>query len=152
MTKYWLAKSEPLTYSIDQLKKDKKTIWEGVRNYQARNFLMEMKPGDQVLFYHSNCKPPGVVGVAEITKEAEPDPFQFDKKSDYYDPKSTKEKPRWHCPEMKFSKKLKNQVSLEELKNTKALEGMQLIARGNRLSVMPVSKKQYDTIIKMGEK
>ena len=96
-------KSEPTTYSIDHLKKDKKTIWDGVRNYQARNFMMQdMKVGDTVLFYHSNAEPPGVSGVAKISKAAIPDPTQFDKKSKYFDPKATKEKPRWFCVEIAF--------------------------------------------------
>ena len=100
---YWLMKSEPDVFSIDDLKKQKQTTWDGVRNYQARNFMMnDMQVGDLVLFYHSNAKPPGIAGLATVSKKAEPDPTQFDKKSEYFDPKATKEKPRWFCVKVKF--------------------------------------------------
>ena len=106
---YWLMKSEPNTYSIDDLKKDAKTIWDGVRNYQARNFMMrDMQVGDTVLFYHSSADPSGVSGIAKVSRKALPDPTQFDKKSKYYDPKSTKEKPRWYCVEVSYQEKFKN--------------------------------------------
>ena len=99
---YWLMKSEPSTYPIEQLKKEKKTLWDGVRSYQARNIMQTMSVGDKVLFYHSNAKPSCVVGLAEVSKKAVPDPSQFDKKSKYFDPKSDPDNPRWHCVEVKY--------------------------------------------------
>ena len=150
-TRYWLMKTEPDVYSIDTLKKDGETLWSGVRNYQARNFMMkDMKLGDQVLFYHSNAEPPGVAGLAVVSKLAEPDPLAFDKKSEYYDPKSSKENPRWFCVRVKFVKKLKNLVTLEEIKNDPMLRQMLVIKRGQRLSIQPVSKKDFDYIVKLG--
>ena len=152
MAKYWLMKSEPDAYSIDQLKSDKTTLWDGIRNYQARNFMMnDMKVGDKVLFYHSNAKPPGVVGLATVSKPAQPDPSQFDKKSKYFAPKSKKEDPRWHCVEVKFQKKFKDMLSLDWLKAEKKLEEMLVIKRGQRLSIQPVEKSHYDYIVKQGK-
>ena len=150
--KYWLMKSEPDVYSIDHLKKKKKDLWDGVRNYQARNFMTkEMAVGDQVLFYHSSTKPPGVAGLAEVTKEAVPDPTQFNKKSKYFDEKSNKDNPRWHCVEVGYVKTFANYVPLEEIRKKKSLEKMLLLKKGMRLSIQPVSKKEFDTICKMGE-
>ncbi len=145
--KYWLMKSEPDTYPLEQLKKEKKSLWDGVRNYQARNFMKEMNVGDQILFYHSNAKPPGVVGLAQVSKKAVPDPTQFKKNSKYFDPKSTQEKPRWECVEVKYKKTFKNMLSLNEVKEMKSLADMPLVNR-SRLSVQPVSKKQFDIIVK----
>lgn len=151
MANYWLMKSEPDVFSIDQLKKDKKSLWDGVRNYQARNFMMkDMKKGDQVLFYHSNSKPPGIAGLAKISNESVPDPTQFDKKSEYFDPKSSKENPRWHCVEVQFHKKFKNYIPLDDIKNTKGLDDMLVIRKGQRLSIQPVTKKEFDIICKAG--
>ncbi|MBX3041447.1 MAG: EVE domain-containing protein [Bdellovibrionaceae bacterium] len=148
---YWLMKSEPDVYSIDHLKKDKTTWWEGVRNYQARNFMMNgMKPGDEVLFYHSNAEPPGVAGLAEITKEAAPDTAQFDPKSEYYDEKSTKANPRWMCVQVGFKAKFKDIVSLNDLREEKALAEMLVLKKGQRLSVQPVTKAEFEKIKKMG--
>lgn len=153
MAKYWLMKSEPDVFSIDQLKKEKKSLWDGVRNYQARNFMMnDMKKGDQVLFYHSNAKPPGVAGVAQISKEAQPDPTQFNKKSEYFDPKASADNPRWFCVEVGYKAKFKNFVSLDELRHKKGLEDMLVIKKGQRLSIQPLTKKQFDVVCKMGEK
>lgn len=150
--KYWLMKSEPDTYSIDQLQKDKTTWWEGVRNYQARNYMMkEMSPGDEVLFYHSSCEIPGVAGLAEISKPAEADKLQFDKKSDYYDPKATKEKPIWFCTQVKFVSKTKNYVSLEEIRKDKKLKDMMVIQKGSRLSIQPVTESDFKHILKLSE-
>lgn len=146
---YWLCKSEPSVYSIDDLKKDKTTLWDSIRNYQARNFMKEMKAGDLVLFYHSNADPMGISGVMKVSKEAIPDPTQFDKKNNYYDEKATKDKPRWFCPEMKFVKKFKEIVTRDELKAEKGLSEMVLLQKGSRLSVNPVTKKQYEIILKM---
>lgn len=151
MAQYWLMKSEPDVFSIDQLKKEKTSLWDGVRNYQARNFMMkDMKVGDQVLFYHSNAKPPGVAGVAKISKEAVADPTQFNKKSEYYDEKASKDNPRWFCVEVAFNKKFKTFVALDELKTKKGLEDMMVTKKGQRLSIQPVTKKEFDIVCKMG--
>ena len=149
MAKKWLVKSEPGEYSIDSLKKDKSTIWDGVRNYQARNFLKDMKKGDEVIFYHSVTDPVGIAGLAKVNKEAMPDPTQFNKRSKYYDEKATKENPRWFCPEFKFVKKFKEVLPLSDLKEQKALKDMTLLRRGNRLSVMPVTEKEFRAILKL---
>ncbi|HEX5122657.1 MAG TPA: EVE domain-containing protein [Rhodanobacteraceae bacterium] len=145
--RYWLMKTEPDEFSIDDLKKKKVEPWTGVRNYQARNFMREMKPGDGVLFYHSSCEVPGVAGIAEVATDAHPDPTQFDKKSDYYDAASKREEPRWSLVDVGFKRKLKRVIPLSELKDQSALEGFALLARGNRLSVLPVSKPQWDFIL-----
>lgn len=148
--KHWLMKSEPEVYSIDHLKKDKTTLWTGVRNYQARNFMWkEMKLGDLVLFYHSNANPSGVAGLAQVSREATPDPTQLDKKSEYYDPKATVEKPIWYCVQVKFMKKFEQVLSLEELRGHKALATMLVLKKGQRLSVQPVSEKEYDELVSL---
>ncbi len=146
---YWLMKSEPHVYSIDDLKKDKTTHWEGVRNYQARNHMRAMKKGDEVLYYHSQQTPPGVVGVARVVKEAYPDFFQFDRKSKYFDPKSDEEKPRWWMVDVGFVKELKSEVSLHDIKAVKGLSDMVLV-NNSRLSVQPVRESEFDMILKMG--
>ena len=145
--RYWLMKTEPDEFSIDDLSKKKVEPWTGVRNYQARNFMREMKPGDGVLFYHSSCEIPGVAGIAEVAVEAYPDPTQFDKKSDYYDAASKREEPRWSLVDVKYKRKLKRVIALSELKDRKELDGFALLARGNRLSVLPVTKAQWDFIL-----
>lgn len=145
--KYWLMKSEPDVFSIEHLKKNKTTLWEGVRNYQARNFMMnDMNVGDEVLFYHSNAEPSGIAGLASISKTAIPDPTQFDKKSEYFDPKATKEKPIWFCVEVKYQKNIKSFLSLSELKKTDALANMLVIKKGQRLSIQPVEYKDFNYI------
>lgn len=149
-TKYWLMKSEPDAFSIDDLKAQKTSLWDGVRNYQARNFMMnDMSPGDQVLFYHSNAKPPGIVGLATVSKPATPDPTAQDKKSKYYDPKACPEKPIWFCVEVKFKKKFKEIVTLDEIKTHKPLQEMLVIKKGQRLSIQPVTKKDFEFILKL---
>lgn len=145
---YWLMKSEPDVYSIDDLAKKGKGTWEGVRNYTARNFMRAMKEGDLVLFYHSSTEPPGVVGVMKIIREAYPDPFQHDAKSEYYDAKSKKDDPRWSAVDVGFVEKLPRQVTLEELKNDPKLEGLIVTQRGTRLSVTPIEKAQFAHIVK----
>ena len=145
--RYWLMKTEPDEFSIDDLSKKKVEPWTGVRNYQARNFMREMKPGDGVLFYHSSCEIPGVAGIAEVAVDAYPDPTQFDKKSDYYDAASKREEPRWSLVDVKYKRKLKRVIPLSELKDRRELDGFALLARGNRLSVLPVSKPQWDFIL-----
>lgn len=144
-------KSEPDVFSLDQLKKDKTTWWEGVRNYQARNYMMkDMQIGDEVLFYHSNAVPPGIAGLATISKLAEPDKLQFDKKSEVYDPKATKEKPTWFCTQVEFKAQFKNFISLEQIRNDKKLVDMLVIKKGSRLSIQPVTKEEYEYICKIG--
>lgn len=145
--RYWLMKTEPDEFSIDDLSKKKVEPWTGVRNYQARNFMREMQAGDGVLFYHSSCEVPGVAGIAEVAAIAYPDPTQFDKKSDYYDAASKREEPRWSLVDVKFKRKLKRVIPLAELKDRIELEGFALLARGNRLSVLPVTKPQWDFIL-----
>jgi predicted RNA-binding protein with PUA-like domain len=145
--RYWLMKTEPDEFSIDHLQKKKVEPWTGVRNYQARNFMREMKPGDGVLFYHSSCEVPGVAGIAEVATDAYPDPTQFDKKSDYYDAASKREEPRWSLVDVSFKRKLERVIALSELKDRRELDGFALLARGNRLSVLPVSKAQWDFIL-----
>lgn len=150
---YWLIKSEPDTFSFNDLKKrPKKTEgWDGVRNYQARNNMRLMKKGDIALFYHSSCKEPGVVGLVKITKEAYPDPTQFDKQSDYYDPKATEDNPRWSQVDITFLKELKHFVSLKDLKATPSLNAMKVVQKGQRLSVQPVTKGEFEQVCAMGE-
>lgn len=151
--KYWLVKSEPSCFSIDDLAKckNKTTYWDGVRNYQARNFMRdEMKLGDYVLFYHSNAKPNAIVGVCKIVKEGYTDFTAFDPEDEHYDPKSKPESPAWIMVDIKLIKKFKSQVALSDIKENSKLQEMRLVQRGNRLSVMPVNKKEFDTIIKMG--
>ena len=144
-------KSEPETFSIDDLKKcpQKRDSWDGVRNYQARNYMKEMKKGDFAFFYHSNCKPPGIIGIVKIVREAYPDHTAFDSKSKYYDSKSTLEKPRWFMVDVAYEKKLKRYLSLDELKENKKLHAMPLLRKGNRLSITPLTKKEWDEILKI---
>ena len=150
--KYWLMKSEPESFSIDDLKAMPNSTehWDGIRNYQARNFMRDdMKVGDKVLFYHSNCDEPGVVGIAEVASEAYPDHTAFDPASKYYDPKSKEENPRWMMVDVKFIKKFPKTVSLREIKTVSELSDMRLVQKGNRLSIMPVEKMEFDIISKM---
>ena len=126
-------------------------MWEGVRNYQARNFLRKMKAGDKVLIYHSSCKPPGVVGVAEIVKEAYPDPTQFNETGPYYDEKSSRDNPRWVAVDVKARRSLEKFVTLQEVKEELELANMKLVQRGNRLSVMRVTKAEFGKILTLGE-
>jgi predicted RNA-binding protein with PUA-like domain len=148
-TKHWLMKSEPDVYSIDDLERDQSESWEGVRNYQARNFMREMVEGDLVIFYHSNAKPPGAAGVGRICRQAYPDDTQFNKKSKYYDAKSKKEDPRWSLVDVEFIEKFGEPVSLQALKDDPALEGMRVTQKGSRLSVQPVDKGHFKRVLKM---
>lgn len=151
-TGFWLLKSEPESYSIDALAKDRKTLWTGVRNYLARNFMMDvMKPGDKFLFYHSNAEPSGVVGAGVIKRVNLADPTALDAKSDYYDPKSSKDHPIWFCAEVAFESKFARLVPLEELRGYKELAKMSLLQKGQRLSVMPVAKSEYDFVVKLAK-
>lgn len=150
--KFWLFKSEPEAYSIDDLQKDKKTFWDGVRNYQARNFLRdEIKKGDMVLFYHSNCEPTGVFGICEVVKDGYPDHTAFDPESNHFDPKSKPENPAWFMVDIKFVKKFSKPVTLEEIKVNSKLQNMKLLQRGNRLSIQPVTKEEFNVIITSGK-
>ncbi|CAM6001095.1 unnamed protein product [Sphagnum balticum] len=145
-------KSEPDVFSFDDLKRKGRTRWDGVRNYVARNYMMrDMKVGDEVLFYHSNADPSGVAGLATVSALAEPDISQFDKKSEYYDPKATKEKPRWYCVEVKYQSALPRLVSLHEIKADKKLKDMVLLHQ-SRLSVQPVTAEEFRYICKMAER
>lgn len=149
--KFWLMKSEPDVFSIEQLKKDKITPWSGVRNYQARNFMKDMNVGDDVIFYHSSADPSGAVGLATVSKLAFPDPTQFDKKSEYYDSKASKEKPIWFCVEVKYVHTFKHLLTLQDLRAEKSLTEMLVLRKGSRLSVQPVSEKEFETVKKMGD-
>jgi len=135
---YWLIKSEPSDYSIDDLKQEKTAIWDGVRNYQARNFLRQMQPEDIAFFYHSNVKPPGIVGLARIIETQIADPTQFDSQSPYYDPKATPEKPRWQTVKVEFVEKFAQPISLPQLKQMFTAQELAVVKKGNRLSVMSV--------------
>ncbi len=147
---YWLMKSEPDEFSIDDLKTRKTEPWSGVRNYQARNYMREMKGGDGVLFYHSSCDEPGVVGIASVLTAAYPDPTQFDPKSDYFDAKSMRAAPRWSLVDVKYKRKLKRVIGLTELKAlTAKLGDFALLRPGNRLSVLPVTPAQWDFILSL---
>ncbi len=146
--RYWLMKSEPDEFSIDDLARQGKAPWSGVRNYQARNFMRDdMRPGDGVLFYHSSCPEPGVAGIAEVASAAYPDASQFDKKSEYYDPQSTRAAPRWVNVDVKFVRKIPL-VSLAELRGHPELATMRLLHRGNRLSITPVTPAEWRIITK----
>ncbi len=146
----WLMKSEPDAYSIDDLKRDRREPWDGIRNYQARNMMRDdMKIGDKVFFYHSNCKEPGVVGVMKIASKPYPDPTQFDVDSNYYDAKSNPDDPRWCLVDVAFVKKLKRTISLAEIKAHPGLDDMILVRKGNRLSIMPVSDDDWNLILSM---
>jgi predicted RNA-binding protein with PUA-like domain len=147
--KYWLMKSEPDTFGIDHLKKDKVTAWEGVRNYQARNHMMQMKKGDKVLFHHSSCPIPGIYGIAKIVSDPHPDKSQFDKKGHYFEPRATQQKPVWFCVDVGFVKKAKNPMTLTMMKMDDALSGMLVRQKGSRLSVQPVSEKHFLHIEKL---
>lgn len=144
-------KTEPEVFSIDDLKENKTTLWEGVRNYQARNFMMkDMNPGDLVLVYHSNAKPSGIAGIATINKPALLDPTQFDKKSEYYDPKASVIKPIWFCTELKFVAKFNHFIPLEYIKSDQKLKDMLVIKKGSRLSIQPVHQENFDYLQQLG--
>lgn len=143
-------KSEPEVYSIDDLARDGKTMWDGVRNYQARNFMRDqMKAGDLVFFYHSNAEPSGIAGIAKVVGKSYPDPTAFDKKDVHYDPKSKKEKPSWYLVDVAFVKKFKRFLALEEIKGNESLKGMLLLQKGSRLSVQPVSEMHWKILASM---
>ena len=145
---HWLMKSEPDAYSIDDLERDRREMWDGIRNYQARNMMRDdMAIGDEVFFYHSNCKEPAIVGISRVVSEPYPDPTQFDPDSKYYDSKSDPDDPRWCLVDVEFVRKLERPITLAQLKAHPGLDGMILTRRGNRLSVMPVSDDHWDLIL-----
>ena len=148
---YWLMKSEPDAFGIEDLQSRpaKTEPWDGVRNYQARNFMRDdMKKGDEIFFYHSNCKVPGIVGIATVASTAYPDPTQFDPDSDYFDPKSDPDDPRWILVDVKYKRRLERILSLAEIKDhAEALGDFALVRKGNRLSIMPVSAEQWDYLL-----
>ena len=145
---FWLMKSEPNAYSIDNLKKDVVTIWDGIRNYQARNFMRIMKRGDKIFFYHSNCKPPGIVGLMEVIDLNIIDPTQFDKDSKYYDPKSKHENPRWDCVKVRYISKSDKILSLPELKILFSEDELLVVKKRNRLSILPVRNDTAKILLK----
>ena len=150
--KYWLMKSEPDVYGIDHLRAEKRKTdhWDGIRNYQARNFMRdEMKKGDLAFFYHSNCEEPAIVGLMEIVREAYPDHTAFLANEKYFDAKSDPDNPRWIMVDVRFRKKFKKSVSLKALKGERSLAQMRLVQRGNRLSILPVVAKEWKHILKM---
>jgi predicted RNA-binding protein with PUA-like domain len=150
--KYWLMKTEPGAYSIQDLAKAKNqtTHWDGVRNYQARNFMRDdMKTGDQVLVYHSNADPPGVAGIATVVCESYPDHTAWDRKDKHYDPKSTRDNPRWFMVDIKLEEIFAELIPLDKLRGVSALKEMELLRKGSRLSVQPVRKREFDTIVKL---
>ena len=149
--KYWLMKSEPEDFSIDDLQRVGVEPWTGVRNYQARNFMRQMQPGDGVLFYHSSTDVPGIYGVAEVASMAYPDPTQFQKKSKYFDEKSTQEQPRWDLVDVKFVRKLRRGIPLDEIRThaDRLGEDFALIRRGTRLSVLPVTAAQWKLLLSL---
>jgi predicted RNA-binding protein with PUA-like domain len=150
--RYWLMKSEPDCFSIDDLARVGTEPWTGVRNYQARNFMRNgMRPGDGVLFYHSNCNPPGIAGVASVATDAYPDPTQFDRKSQYFDAKATREEPRWFNVDVRFERKFARLIPLDEIRTHADDLGDEfaLIKRGSRLSVMPVSSAQWSLLLSL---
>jgi len=148
---YWLMKSEPAAFSIADLQtRPKKTEhWDGVRNYQARNFMRAMKKGDLAFFYHSSCDVPGIYGIVEINREAYPDPTAWDPENHHYDPKSTPERPLWDMVDVRFQRELKRPVTLAMIKANAALKHMPLVQRGSRLSVLPVTASEWNTLLKM---
>ena len=150
-TRYWLMKSEPEDFSIDDLARVKVEPWTGVRNYQARNFMRAMQLGDGVLFYHSNAEVPGVYGLAEVASAAYPDPTQFDRKSKYFDEKATREQPRWDLVDVRYVRTLKRAITLDDMRGQaeKLGEDFALIRKGNRLSVLPVTAAQWKTILSL---
>ena len=148
--RHWLMKSEPVDFSIDDLERVGTEPWTGVRNYQARNFMRQMKPGDGVLFYHSNTEVPGIYGLGEVATEAYPDPTQFQPKSKYHDPKASREEPRWFLVDVGFVRRLRRPVSLQEIRDhADALGEFELIRRGSRLSVLPVSAAQWKLLLSL---
>ena len=149
--RYWLMKSEPDVFSIDDLKRQRRTSWDGVRNYQARNFMRDdMRVGDLVLFYHSNAKPPGVAGIARVCKEAYPDHTALDPNSPYHDPRATKDEPVWMMVDVAYVARFPEQVTLDDLRREQSLKDMLVLRKGTRLSVQPVERGHFECVVKLG--
>lgn len=148
----WLFKSEPGAYSIEDLKHDRTTFWDGVRNYQARNMLRDdIKKGDRVFFYHSNASPPAIVGIAKVVQEGYPDHTQFEQGHPKFDPKASPDNPRWYMVDIRFEKQFRNPIPIDRLRDMPELEGMELLRKGSRLSVQPVRKEEWDAIMSVAE-
>ncbi|MCP9888329.1 EVE domain-containing protein [Cyanobium sp. ATX 6A2] len=148
---YWLMKSEPDVYGIEHLKAERTTLWDGIRNYQARNFMRSMAVGDQAFFYHSNSKPPGIVGLMEVLETGLVDPTQFDPHSRYHDPASARDNPRWDCVRLGFLRQFPTLLSLETLRQTFSPEQLGVVRRGNRLSILPVADSSAQRILSLLE-
>jgi predicted RNA-binding protein with PUA-like domain len=148
---YWLMKSEPDVFGIDRLAQEKTTIWDGVRNYQARNFLKAMEVGDRAFFYHSNTNPPGIVGLMEVTVAMVVDPSQFEEAGEYFDPKSTPANPRWHTVKVEYVQTFDRLIALNELRDHFTPEELLVVKQGNRLSVMPVAEAAADRLLALAQ-
>jgi predicted RNA-binding protein with PUA-like domain len=149
---FWIIKNEVSDYDITQMSKDRKTLWTGVRNYQARNFMTQkMAVGDFCLFYHSNADPSGAAGIVRVSKAADTDPSALDKKSKYFDSKSTTENPIWKCVEVEFVKKLKRLVSIGEMRESSKLKDLMILQKGSRLSITPITENEFNEIVKLSE-
>ncbi len=153
LRRYWLFKTEPESYSISDLERDNTTFWDGVRNYQARNFLRDdIKSGDGVLFYHSNANPPAIVGAAQVTRDGYPDHTQFEQGHRKFDPKATPENPRWYMVDISLDAVFPEPLGLNQLRDIPALAEMELLRKGSRLSIQPVSKKEWDTVLRLAKR
>lgn len=148
---YWLMKSEPEVYGIDHLRREQTTLWDGIRNYQARNFMRAMAIGDVAFFYHSNAKPPGIVGLMEVVETGIIDPTQFDPTSKYHDPASSQDNPRWDCARLRFLRAFPEMLTLETLRDTFTSEELGVVRRGNRLSILPVSEPTAQRLLTLLE-
>ncbi|MBD2423537.1 EVE domain-containing protein [Cyanobium sp. FACHB-13342] len=146
---YWLMKSEPEVYGIDHLQREGTTLWDGIRNYQARNFMRAMEIGDQAFFYHSNTKPPGIIGLMEVIETHLIDPSQFDPKSNYFDPGATPEKPRWDCVKLRYVRQFERLLSLDTLRENFSPDELGVVKRGNRLSILPVSAASAERLLQL---
>ena len=146
---YWLMKSEPEVYGIDHLQREGTTLWDGIRNYQARNFMRAMQIGDQAFFYHSNSKPPGIIGLMEVIETQLIDPSQFDPTSNYFDPGATPEKPRWDCVKLRYVRQFARLLSLDTLRENFSPEELGVVKRGNRLSILPVSAASAERLLSL---
>ena len=146
---FWLMKSEPEAYGIDDLRREGSTLWDGIRNYQARNFMRSMAIGDQAFFYHSNCKPPGIIGLMEVEEIGLVDPTQFDPDAKYFDPKSKRDQPRWDCARLRFVGEYRDLLSLDQLRELYSEEQLPVIKRGNRLSILPVIGASAERLLEL---
>lgn len=148
--RHWLMKSEPDVFSISDLKRSRRSLWDGVRNYQARNFMMkDMNVGDQIVFYHSNAQPPGIAGLAKVCGTAVPDPSQFDRQSEYFDPKAKTDKPIWYCVEVEYAEAFPKLLPLDEIRGNPDLKELPLLRPGQRLSIQPLSQDEFKTLVAM---